>query len=152
MPAPGSGSNAGSRAGTGNKGKRDDERKRQVAISPVSGATLGGARGTRSAAIRPGSAKPINPGVAAGLLGRAAKDAEVPGVVASTRRKASKAAARRAEAGLAQDMFLDEDAWLIDDPGTGVVAAQEAPAAPATPEAPAAPAPRDHGEASAVIR
>src|SRR5882757_703628 len=129
LPATGTGTGTG--AGSGNKRKDDDERKRQVAVSPVSGTTLGGARGTRSAAIRPGTAKPINPGVAAGLLGRAAKDAEVPGVVASTRRKASKAAARRAEAGLAEEMFLDEDAWLIDDPGTGVVAAQEAPAAPA---------------------
>jgi len=134
MPATGS----GSRAGNGSK-RDEDDRKRQGVISPVPGAARGGARGTRGGAIRPGTAKPINPGVAAGLLGRAAKDAEVLDVAASTRRKASKTAARHSETGLdgsTQDMFLDEDAWLIDDPGTGVVAVQE---------------PRDPGGASAVI-
>ena len=129
MPITGAG------AGQGNKRDEQDDRKRQLVISPVTGAPIGGARGARSGAIRPGTAKPINPGVAAGLLGRAAKDADGLDIPTSTLRKASRKA-RRDETDDAADMFLDEDAWLIDDPGTGVVAVQE---------------PRDPGSASAVI-
>ena len=130
MPTPNS---SGSTAGDG----QDDRKRQNVIAAPVTGATLGGARGARRGAIRPGTAKPINPGVAAGLLGRAAKDAEGLDVAPSTRRKVSKTAARRSQDGdNNEDMFLDEDAWLIDDPGTGVVAVQE---------------PRESGGASAVI-
>jgi len=128
----------GTGAGTGRETRHDeDDRKRQGLISPIGGA--GAARGTRSARIRPGdAARPSNrAGVAAGLLGRAAKDAESADVVASTQRKTTKAAARRSPDGQdGQDMFLDEDAWLIDDPGVGVVEAHQ---------------PHDPGAASAVV-
>jgi len=129
MPTTGGG------AGQVNKRDEQDDRKRQVVVSPVTGAPIGGARGARSGAIRPGTAKPINPGVAAGLLGRAAKDADGLDIPTSTLRKASRKA-RRDKTDDAEDMFLDEDAWLIDDPGAGVVEAHQ---------------PQDPGAASAVI-
>jgi hypothetical protein len=133
----------GAGAATGRGTPRDqDERKRQGGIvSPVVGGAGGAeaARGSRSARIRPGdAARPASrAGVAAGLLGRAAKDAESADIVASTRRpaaKASRTASRRSSDD--QDMFLDEDAWLIDDPGAGVVEAHQ---------------PHDPGAASAVV-
>ncbi|HEY3631516.1 MAG TPA: hypothetical protein VGL21_11480 [Jatrophihabitantaceae bacterium] len=117
--------------------RRDDDERRQQGgvVSPVVGGVGAGRGGRATARIRPGDARrPTNAGVAAGLLGRAAKDAESAEVAASTRRKASKTASRRD--GNDQDMFLDEDAWLIDDPGAGVVEAHQ---------------PHDPGAASAVI-
>lgn len=140
--APGFVPLGGAGARTGQQTRRDEDgRKRQGVVSPVVGGA-GATRGARSAQIRPGNAtRPAgNAGIAAGLLGRAAKDAESADIVASTRRPSARASRTASRYGSdkadGQDMFLDEDAWLTDDPGAGVVEAHQ---------------PHDPGAASAVI-
>ncbi|PZS32738.1 MAG: hypothetical protein DLM58_09275 [Pseudonocardiales bacterium] len=127
------GAGAGRGGRTPRPGERDkgDPQRRTGAVPLVGGSPLGvGGAGRAPAQIRPGdAARAQTGGIAASLLGRAARDDE--GVVAagSTKR-------RRQSRSQEQDrmVFLDEEAWLTDDPGVGVVTA-DGPDGPSGPVA-----------------
>jgi hypothetical protein len=112
--APGMGGAAGS-----------DKRKRnevKPGVAPLIGGNVGRVDARRSVQIRPGDAlrpRSGSAGVAEGLLGRAAKDAEfddLQSLGAGRRRRQNKT-----REGADTLEFLDEDAWETDDPGTGVL-------------------------------
>jgi hypothetical protein len=124
--APGTGAPG---VGGGTRRSDDDQESRKNragGLLPVSPATAGGRR--PGATVRPGVAKRTGSteaaAVAGGLRGRT--DASTDRSADPAQRRATRSRRARGEES-ATVQFLDEDAWQIEDAGSGIVAANQPP-------------------------